>query len=100
MVFVLDEFVSRLSSAWLGYVLVGIGVGRVSFHVVTIDETFDPLLQVGRFHREFQLLVEFRDEKIVRQRLPHLHDSNDGSVDLVLAVLDEKKVKIVNKSPH
>ena len=74
----------------LSYVLVGVGVGSVSFHVIAIDKALDPLLQVGRFDGEFQLLVELRDQQVVRQRLPHLHNSHDRSVDLVLTVLIEK----------
>ena len=34
------------------------------------------------------LVVEFCDEEIVSQRFPHLHDPDDGSVNLVLTILE------------
>lgn len=37
---------------------------------------------------EFELVVHLRHQKIMAESLPHLHDSNDGSVDLVLTVLE------------
>lgn len=38
--------------------------------------------------RELELIVQLGDEQVVAQRLPHLHDPDDGSVDLVLPVLE------------
>ncbi|KPJ17979.1 Mitochondrial intermediate peptidase [Papilio machaon] len=35
-----------------------------------------------------QLVVEFRDEKVVRQSLAHLHDAYNGCINLVLPVLE------------
>ena len=71
-------------------VVISVRVGGVSFHVVTIDETFNPLLQVCWFDGEFELLVQLGDEKVVSQRLAHLHYAHDGSIDLVLPILIKK----------
>ena len=37
---------------------------------------------------ELELIVQLGDEQVVAQRLPHLHDPDDGGVDLVLPVLE------------
>jgi hypothetical protein len=38
---------------------------------------------------EFELVVEFCDQHVVRQGFAHLHDTNDGGVHLVLSVLED-----------
>ena len=38
---------------------------------------------------ELELVVEFGDEEVVRQTFAHLHDSDDGRVHLVLAVVED-----------
>ena len=48
----------------------------------------EPLLQVRRLHGKLELRVKLVEEEGVGQRLSHLHDADDGSVDLVLAVLE------------
>ena len=77
----------------LSDVMISVSVRGVSFHVVSVYEALDSFLQIGRFDREFELLVEFGDEEIVRQRLPHLHDAHNRSVDLVLTILG----KLINE---
>jgi len=37
---------------------------------------------------KLELVVKLSNELVVCQRLTHLHDTNDGCVDLVLAVLE------------
>ena len=73
--------------------MISVRVGGVSFHVVAIDETFDSFLQVRRLYGELELFVQLGDQKVMRQRLPHLHNANDSSVDLILTILGglEKK---------
>lgn len=44
---------------------------------------------------ELQLIKEFRHENIVGERLSHLHNSNDGSIDLVLAILENAFLRCV-----
>lgn len=60
----------------------------VSLHVVSVYERFNSLFQISRLHREFQLIVQFRNQEIVPQSLSHLHYPDDGCVDLVLPVLE------------
>ena len=38
---------------------------------------------------ELELIVKFRYELVVCQRLSHLHNSDDGCVDLILAILKD-----------
>ena len=47
-----------------------------------------PFLQIRRLDGEFELRVELVQEEGVRESLAHLHDPDDGGVDLVLAVLE------------
>ena len=72
----------------LGDVVVLIWIIFVPFHVVAIDERFDSFLEIWRLHRKLELIVEFCDEQIVRQRFTHFHDSDDGRVNLVLPILE------------
>ncbi len=37
---------------------------------------------------EFKLVVHFRHQKVMAESFPHLHDSDNGSIDLVLTVLE------------
>ena len=36
---------------------------------------------------ELELIIQLGDKQVVAQRLPHLHDPDNGGVDLVLPVL-------------
>lgn len=45
-------------------------------------------LTVVYLHWELQLVVQLRNQKIVAESLSHLHGSDDGSIDLVLPVLE------------
>lgn len=74
--------------------MIDLGVVLVSAHVLALDEGLDPFLQVHRLHRESQLVVELRDEEVVRERLPHLHYPHHGSVDLVLTVLEDLLLRL------
>ena len=47
------------------------------------------MLQTWWLHRELELVVEFCQQQIVGQRLSHLHDADNGRVNLVLAVLED-----------
>ena len=47
-----------------------------------------PLLQVRGLDGEFELRIELVQEQGVCESLSHLHDSDDGGIDLVLAVLE------------
>lgn len=38
--------------------------------------------------RELELSIELCNEIVVRQRLAHLHDTHNGCIHLVLAVLE------------
>lgn len=44
--------------------------------------------RVDHLDRELELVVHFRHQKIMAQSLPHLHDSHNGGVDLILTVLE------------
>ena len=70
-------------------VVVLVGVVLVPFHIVSVDERFDSFLEIWRLHRELELVVEFGDQEVVRQRFSHFHDPNDGRVNLVLAILED-----------
>lgn len=89
----------------------------VTFHVVSVYERLDPLLQIARLwerkqftcwwtlwadkrqknenkklitgdlDRKFQLVVELWHQQIMTEGLPHLHDAHHSSIDLVLPVL-------------
>ena len=37
--------------------------------------------------RELELVVHFRHQEVMAQSLPHLHDPDDGGIDLILPVL-------------
>ena len=65
-----------------------VSVRGVSFHVVSVDEALDTLLQIRRFDGELELFIQFRDKQIVRQRFSHFHDPHDRGVDLVLTILE------------
>lgn len=39
--------------------------------------------------RELKLVIEFSDEEVVSQGFPCLHDPDDSSIDLVLAILKD-----------
>lgn len=69
-------------------VVVLVGVLLVPLHVVPVDERLYPLFEVGRLDGELELLVQLVDEEGVREGLAHLHDADDGGVNLVLAVLE------------
>ena len=62
---------------------------RERHHSVQIDQQWGTQ-EPARTHcdRELQLVVEFRDQQAVCQRLAHLHYPNNGSVHLVLPVVE------------
>ena len=70
-------------------VVVLVRIVLVALHVVAVDEGLDPLLEIRRLDRKLELVEKFGEEEVVRQRLPHLHDPDDGRVDLVLTVLED-----------
>ena len=70
-------------------VVVLVGVVLVPLHIVSVDERFNSLLEIWRFNRKLELVVEFGDEEIVRQRFTHFHDPDDGCVNLVLTILED-----------
>lgn len=72
----------------LCHIVVGVGVVFVSLHVVSVDEGLYPLLQVCRFNWKLQLIVQFSDQKVMWQDFPHFHDPNNGSINLILPVLE------------
>ena len=77
-------------------VVVLLRVVLVAFHVVPVDEGLDALLEVGRLHREAEVREELVEEQRVAQSLAHLHDADDGGVDLVLAVLEMKESALID----
>ena len=38
---------------------------------------------------ELELFVQLRYKHVVAECLPHLHDADDGCIDLILAVLED-----------
>ena len=38
---------------------------------------------------EFQLIIKLSDKQVMREDFPHLHDSDDSSIYLVLSVLED-----------
>lgn len=38
---------------------------------------------------EFQLIIHLRDQQVVAQSLPHLHNPHNGRIYLVLPVLED-----------
>ena len=75
-------------SFFLSHVIILIGIVLVPFHVISVNKAFDPLFQIWWFHREFQLIVQLRQQQSVTQRFAHFHDANNGSVNLVLSILE------------
>ena len=73
----------------LGDIVVLVGVVLVPLHVVPVDERLDPLLQVRGLDGKLELREEFVEQEGVAERLSHLHDADDGGVDLVLPVLED-----------
>lgn len=69
--------------------------------------------KLDHLDRKLELVVHFRHQKIMAQGLPHLHDSHDGGINLILTVLkdsfcgaglllhlEEEKDKIIIKDRH
>lgn len=46
-------------------------------------------LVVSDLDRKLELVVNLRHQQIVAQSFPHLHDPDDGGVDLILAILKD-----------
>lgn len=47
------------------------------------------LNEIDHLDRKLELVVHFRHQKIMAQSLPHLHDSYDGGINLILTVLKD-----------
>lgn len=47
---------------------------------LSFNQVLDPLLEVGGFDWELELLKQRGDELVVRQRLPRLHHTNNRGV--------------------
>ena len=56
----------------LCHVVVLVGVVLVTLHVIPVYQRLYPLLEVWRLDRELELVVEFGQEEVVRQRFPCL----------------------------
>lgn len=99
--------------------MVLVGSLLVTFHVVSVYEGLDPLLQITRLWErkrftllnfagrqkvkknqnelfiggdldgEFQLVVKLRHQQVMTEGLPHLHDAHHSCIDLVLPVLKD-----------
>merc|ERR1719266_1587031 len=80
--------ITSLQLVSLSHVIVLIGVILVPLHVISVNQGLDPLLQVRWLHWELKLVVEFGEKQVVTQRLPHLHNSDYGGINLILSVLE------------
>lgn len=58
-------------------------------YLLSLPKVSNTQNKVDHLDRELELVVHFRHQKIMAQSLPHLHDSHDGGVDLILAILKD-----------
>lgn len=58
----------------------------VSFEVFAVEKRLDTFFDVGGRRGILESGEKLCDELLVGQRLPRLHDANDGRVDRVLTV--------------
>lgn len=57
--------------------------------VIPLSNGQKPHNKKTHLHLELELFKQLRNEEIVSQLLSHLHDSYDGSVDLILSILED-----------
>lgn len=88
-VIIIDRDVIDVVIGCLRDVVVLVRIVLVALHVVAVDEGLDSLLKIRRLDWKLELVVEFGDEQVVRQRFSHLHDPDDGRVDLILTILED-----------
>ena len=76
-------------AAYSGNIVILVGIVLVSFHIVTVNQRLNSFLEIWWLDWKFELVIKFSEKQVMTQGLPHLHDPDNGSIDLVLSVLED-----------
>ena len=77
---------SLTDSLNLRLVVIEWAVLLIALQILALDERLYPLLNLLDVRFEAELLQTLRHELLVDERLPALHNADDGGIDLVLSV--------------